>query len=237
MSNTPPASSSSQYQCIDKEEFMKLPMKRATNFILPHPSASPLLKKRKKDVTYNEALLEGQFGRKALSNVIVNNNYSQNVGAKVDGFTFQFLRNNFVLPMNKGNEMGCFICENGALTIFSPTNEDIKILNNLLRFLMKKLNVNPATHTSVDLEEDAMTLYSRPDRMSTFWNKDGKMISALPKVAFQGKVALKIMGLFFFQGKDPNAAPSVKLLHHLEQVQVLSEGNGEDDLLKSCMFK
>jgi hypothetical protein len=236
MSNTPPASSQDQW--VDKEEeFMKLPMKRTTNFTLPHPSDSPLLKKRKKDLACNEGLLEGQFGRKALCHVIVNNNYSQNVGAKVDGFTFQFLRNNFVLPMNKGNEMGCFICENGALTIFSPTNEDIKILNNLLRFLMKKLNVNSETHTIVELEQDAMTLYSRPDRMSTFWNKDGKMISALPKLAFQGKVALKIMGLFFFQGKDPNAAPSVKLLHHLEQVQVLSEGNGEDDLLKSCMFK
>jgi hypothetical protein len=102
---------------------------------------------------------------------------------------------------------------------------------------MKKLNVKISTHIAVDLDMDTMVLYSRPDRATTFWNKDCKMISALPKMGFKAKIALKIMGIFFIQDKDPNAAYRVKLHYHLDQVKVVLEGNDEDELLKSCMFK
>ena len=223
----------------DTQELTKLPIKRTDEndiFKLPHPSAAPFMKRRKQhEKKYDEELLLKKFGFTALKNIIVNDNYIRSGSSRMSGFTWQFLKKNFVLPLNNAQPLGCFVTNNGSLAIFSPPLEDIQALNNLLPFIMEKLNVNASAHVKVEFDTDK-PLFIRDDSLSLFWNKDGQKISLLPRVAFQGKVALKVMGLMYYEGVDGSGCTRVKLSVHLEQVKVMDEGNHEDELMKDCMF-
>ena len=197
------------------------------------PSALMKRRKIKEAKPYDEALLLKNFGTPALVNVIINESYVRKESSRMHGFTFQFLRKNFILPLNHTEPLGCFLTQNDALAIFTPPLEDLKILKNLLPFLMEKFNVNASVHRKIDFDDDK-PLFIRGDCLSTFWNKDGQKILNLPVMSFQGKVALKIMGLMYYEADD--GSPCVKLQVHLEQVKVMEEGNGEVDLIKDCMF-
>jgi hypothetical protein len=192
-------------------------------------------RKMKEAKQYDEHMLQNKFGASALVNVIVNDNYTRAGSSRMYGFTFQYLKKNFILPLNNGEPLGCFVTNNGALAIFSPPSEDIKVLNNLTSFLMDKFNVNVSVHTKVEIQNDR-PLFIRSDCLTTYWNKTGQKITALPITAFQGKVALKIMGLMYYEATDGSGATKVKLSVHMEQVKVMEEGNGDDNLTKDCMF-
>jgi hypothetical protein len=227
----------------EDQEMVALPTKRLDNdsvFKLPHPSATPMMQRRlklkTKKVLYDEDLLLKKFGTAALANVIVNDNYTYSKGAsRMNGFTWQYLKKNFILPLNNSEQLGCFLTNNGALAIFSPPLEDIKTLNSLLSFLLEKLKVNHDAHTKVEFDVDK-PLFIRGDCMTSYWNKEGNKMISLPSKAFQGKVALKVMGLMYYESCNGSGFPNVKLSIHLDQVKVLDEGIGNDELIKDCIF-
>ena len=88
----------------DTQELTKLPIKRTDEndiFKLPHPSAAPFMKRRKQhEKKYDEELLLKKFGSTALKNIIVNDNYIRSGSSRMSGFTWQFLKKDFVLPLN-----------------------------------------------------------------------------------------------------------------------------------------
>jgi hypothetical protein len=239
--------SSSQQLCAEDDK-IKLPLKRTIKFTLSHPSNSSLLKKRrkeestgkkeeeesigKKEPTYNESMLEEHFGKDNVTNIKFKN-------TDVNGFSVKYVFKNFILKLNNGNEMDCYMSVNGALAIFKPLLDDIKTINNVLRFFIEKLGVNTSAHTVVEMDENSSALFSRPDRLTTYWNKEGQRIDGLPKTCFRGKVALKIMGAMWYQIDGNEEKPRIKVFQHLEQVQVIKSGCQEDngeERSNTCIF-
>jgi len=210
-------------------EAVKLPLKRRSECHLPYHVTPTLAKKQAND----ETLLEEKFGHVTLSSASIGN-VSGKMPGKMDGYSFYYLRKNIRFVMKDGEELNCHVTSNGALAIYSPPRNDMELLNKLLHFLMKKFNIG--AHTTVELDLDAEVFYCRPDRLSTFWDKDAKSLEALPRLFFRGKIAVKIMGIFLFQEPNVNVAPKAKLLIHLEQVKVMEAGNGEDDVPKTCFL-
>ena len=207
-------------------------------------AVAKMKKKAKLSFPYNMLTLLNAFGKRHLDNVQVNYNYTKKGGLHLPQFTFQYLKNNFILKLNFNGNLthSCFLTSNGALAIFNPCNVDIDILNNLLAFLMTKLNVNSSTHVGMELEKGE-TMFLRADRLTTCWDKDGKLLTSLPKNAFQAKIAVKVMGVMFRDCSENDTASTTTttatkcmMLTHLEQVQVVEVDRPDDGAIAKCLF-
>lgn len=230
---------SAESQCLTDTEdedgllTQATPPKRKAVFKVP---ATPMKKKVSRQLPYEMSILLEKFPKQLLDNTIVNHNYTRRAGIEFPEFTFQYLRNNFVLKLNNGEPLSCFLCVNGALTIYGFNNNDVVIFNNLLRFIMKKFNVNFDTHVQVELRMNE-TQFIRSDRLTTYWDKDFQKIRCLPLTAFEGRVAVKVLGLQYRESQDPsNTKQTVRLMMHLEQVQVISPGDGRMENGEACLW-
>lgn len=213
------------------------PIKRKASAAFKVP-ATPMKKvNRQQHHPYDESMLLDKFSKQELDNAIVNHNYTRRAGIELPEYTFQYLRNNFVLKLNNGEPLTCFLCVNGALTIYGFNNQDVDLLNNLLRFIMKKFKVNFDTHVQVELRKDE-TQFIRADRLTTYWDVDCKKIRCLPLTAFQGKVAIKVIGLQYRESQDTSTTKqTVRLMMHLEQVQVISPHDGKVENGEACIWE
>ena len=117
--------------------------------------------------------------------------------------------------------------------------KNLAVLNNILKFLLDKIDADPATNTIKTLHF-MDTHYARSDRLTTYWNHDGTQIDKLPTGNFEANVALKIFGIQLHKTKEINndAHPSqmteVKLLFHLDQARILNNNNNNGQV--ECMF-
>jgi hypothetical protein len=199
----------------------------------------PSLKRQKKG-TYDDQLLQSTFGNRAMNNVVVNNNYKSD---PLHENYFKFLRQNFVMKLNLGSVVSCFRSMNSAVALFNVRVEDVDVLNNLLLFLVEKLGIDKAKNIMKPLEKNE-TLFFKTDRFTAYFNHNNEKIQTLPKVAFEGNVAIKVMGLHFYKNKlqatvneeeEEEEEYIVKLLIHLEQVRVLDDERTMEEK-NECMF-
>jgi hypothetical protein len=221
----------------DNDELLSqtTPLKRKPTFKVP---ATPM-KKKIAPLPYDKTKLLTKFEQVLLDNTAVNHNYTRRAGLEIPEYTFQYLRNNFVLKLNNGEPISCFLCINGALTIYDFNDDDVDILNHLLHFIMKKFSVNVDANAYVEMRKGE-TQFIRADRLTTYWDKDGLPIRCLPVTAFQAKVAVKVIGLQYRESHDPlMTKQTVRLLLHLEQVQVISPGDGRIGIENGqvCLFQ
>jgi hypothetical protein len=206
---------------------------------LPLPLATTptvVLKRKRPAFEYDEELLKKTFGEYQMNNVTINHNYIRRNGVELAEYTFQYLRKNFVLKLNDGGSISCFVSRNGAIALFNVRKSDYVVFNNLLKFLLCKVNVDSSKNMIVPLDPEE-TCFVRTDQLTTYWNLEGGRINELPRYNFEANVALKVMGLQFrkMQAVDDEAANvyEVKLLLHIDQVRVLKK---EDELEDKCMF-
>jgi hypothetical protein len=212
------------------------PLKRKASSSAVFKIPATPMKKVSRQLPYDMSILLEKFPKQVLDNTVVNHNYTKRAGIEFPEFTFQYLRNNFVLKLNNGEPLSCFLCVNGALTIYGFNNNDVVIFNHLLRFIMKKFNVNFDTHVQVELRVNE-TQFIRSDRLTTYWDKDYQKIRCLPLTAFEGRVAVKVIGLQYRESQDPsNTKQTVRLMMHLEQVQVISPGDGRVENGEACLW-
>ena len=183
---------------------------------------------------YNVKLLEISFGSYSLKNVMVNTNYIHRSGLDLPDITFQYLKKNFVMKLNEGKEVSCFRTRNDSLALFDVRIEDVAVLNNLLHFLIEKMNVNLDKNVVEELDKNE-TLFFRSDRLTSYFDVNCKKIESLPKLSFEGNVAVKVMGLQFHKSKRDDGSQVVKLLIHLEQVRVLDDERTMEEKAE-CMF-
>ena len=183
-------------------------------------------------------ILKNKFGDEALKNVIVNNNLIRRARIDLPEYTFQYIKDNFVLKLNDGKPFDCFVSNTGALTIFNFPLDDVVVLNQLLRFLCTKLHVNMMKFQPMYIKAEDVTQFIQVDRLTTYWDKQANQIKYLPRSAFSGYVAVKVMGLCFREPADENEMPSVKLLMHIDQVMVNEIYKNIDEMLANpiCIF-
>lgn len=180
----------------------------------------PLLKRQGNVLKYNKRLLQSTFPSNMLENVTVNDTFTPR--GMAEEYTFKYLRDNLILKVNEGRaDVTCYLTTNKALALFNVRVEDVDILNNLLTYLMEKLNIDTAYHPSK--MEALETLFIRPERLTTYFDKDWERINKLPNTCFNGNVVLKVMGLQLHSPKKNGMVKTVKLLIHLEQVRVVEE--------------
>ena len=176
-------------------------------------------------------LLKARFGKDldwSVKPAAIKNNNGKKLNAGKN-FRFEYLRDNLVMKLNQGQPISCFRSSNGALALYDVSPEDVNVLNNLLHFLIHKFNVvdgdGDCTVTSSKELKVNETIFLRQDALTKFFDDKSKQISSLPKSAFTGNVAIKIMGLQFFFGNCNNGESKshcqVKLLIHLMQVRVM----------------
>jgi hypothetical protein len=228
----------SQDDDVNDEQLLSqsTPLKRKTSSVFKI-SATTMKKPNRQQCPYDETILLEKFTKELLHSTYINNIYTSHFGMELPEYTFHYLRNNFVLKLNNGEPLACFICVNGALTIYNFNNDDVVLFNNLIHFLMKKLNVNFDTHIQVELKKDE-NQFIRSDRFTTYWDKDRQKIRCLPLTMFQGRVAVKVIGLQYRESQDPDTTKQiVRLMMHLEQVQVISLGDGRMENGEACIWE
>lgn len=205
----------------------------------PPPTTTSDAKRRKRGpFVFDRDILHAAFSPQALADVIVQSNTIRRVGKDMAEYTFQYLKKNFILKLNAAGPVSCFTTSNGALALFDVRHEDYDAINNLHKFLLCRLNLDPAKTIVKSLDPNE-TLFLRDDAMTTFWNRDGKRISQLPACCIECNVAVKIMGVQLCKktsevqdGSSQSDIYEVKPLVHLEQVRVLSNRTEE----AFCMF-
>ena len=193
------------------------------------------LKKKEQIQPYDEALLARTFGAYALNNIVLDEKEPQQTGAIKDlkNFRFRFLKNNFIIKVNGGEEVECFQSSNGAIALFNVNDDTVNLLNQLLSYLLHKFPADP--RFAITEVEKGATLFIRPDRLSSFFNMDGSRLELLPQTGFRGNVALKVIGLQFYNGNE--GAKTVKLLIHVSQIRVTGRGcGGGREGEEPCMF-
>ena len=141
---------------------------------------APTIQKKKKSTAYNYDLLVNAFGQTAMNDSTIKYNQITRRAVEMGEYTFQYLKSNFRLLCNKQQPLSCFPTCNGSLAMFSFAHCDVEILNNLLQFLIAKLNVDTKTNTILPIEYMDATHFARIDRLTTFWDTNGKRIYQLP---------------------------------------------------------
>jgi hypothetical protein len=185
----------------DKEQSVKTGPRTAavTQLAQPPMMAAAVSMNEQK---YDRGLLVQVFGEPRLLNVTINEKYDRNRGLHniVPNYWFQYLKTNLIFPLNQGNEVDCYQSVNGALAIFNFTQHDEAVVNNSALFLMEKARVNRQSYLFKEWNHhDTSTKFIRSDKLTSFWDKEAKLISTLPQIAFKAKIALKIMGLMFLR--------------------------------------
>jgi hypothetical protein len=204
-------------------------------------SIQPLKKRFRAAFTYDEKVLEKYFGKNSLNAVELNHSYIRRSDVDVTEYTFQYLRRNIIFKINGGaSPVCCMLTRHGALAMFDIPKEDIDAFNNILRFLLYKDNADPTKHSVTPLRP-LTTLYLHGDRLTTYYNDDGKEIGVLPNCNFEANIAVKIMGIQLRKiqssinnnidgdGDADDGVREVKLILHLDQVRMVN-----DD--KQCLF-
>ena len=216
-----------------KEEFQFPSIKRGDFDVAKHLSINKPLR-----LPVDMKILKTKFDEDQLKNITVNNNLIRRAGKDLPEYTFQYFKNNIILKLNDGKPFDCFVSNTGALTIFNFPLDDVVVLNQLLRFLCGKLHVNMMKFQPMYIKAEDSTQFIQVDRLSTYWDKQGKQIKYLPRNAFSAYAAVKIMGVCFREPVDENDKPSVKLLIHIEQVMVNEIYKNIDAMLANptCLF-
>ena len=144
------------------------------------------------------------------------------------------LERNLHLTFNKGHKMHCQQTRNGGLTIFNLSSQDVKVLNNLLIFLLYKFKVDSNTHFP-NLLPMTEIIYITIDHFSKFLDASNEHVLRLPFVCFNAKVSVKIMGVQFKWNENVQQYEA-KLIIHLDEL-VLDET--EEELKyknRNCIF-
>ena len=130
--------------------------------------------------------------------------------------------------IKNGQELSCFHTNANTLAIFDIPITDIKAINAFCRHLLRKMKLKPENNLALEFDINE-TLFFRPDTQTTYWNKEGKRRSFLPRNPFHAKVSIKIRGLELRSLKKMNSANNMlpsyvaKLLIVLDQVCVTNE--------------
>ena len=195
-------------------------------FVAPMKRTSSSTSKQQQDVKKvkleNDSLLMDKFGIKALQSVTINENFK--AGNRAADIELKFLRNNFYLKANNGEEMDLFVCSNGALALFELLPEDIEVINRLTTFIIGKLKGDKEYHVS-PVKGGSSAYFFHPDRVTKYFNKDGQSIPSLPSYAFIGKVRLRILGVTIYKKEEKLM---VKPIIHLDQVKVERANKSSD---------
>ena len=180
----------------------------------------------KKSKVEPDALLLQTFDKKTLQSVLTNDNYKPTVvKSRIADLEVKFLRNNFYLKLNNGQDMECFVCSNGALTIFGFHSNDIEVINRLSTFLVARLEGDKEYHVTL-MQDGNNAYFFQPDRLTSYFNKDGQSIPALPPYAFTGRVRLRIIGLTLYKKDGKMCA---KPIIHLDQVKVVHTASSDEE--------
>ena len=204
----------------------------------------PLKKRARLSFAYDKNILMNTFG--PLDGVAMNNNYIRREGVDLSEYTFRYLKKNIMFKINDGSILSCFMSRNGALAMFDVPHKDIEALNNLLKFLLDKINMD-SSKVTLSLLSNMDTIYVRADRLSNYFLRNGRRIQELPNCNFEANVALKIMGIQFYRRVHPlekeattttEERSEVKLLMHLDQVRIANTCNGKENETCEpiCMF-
>ena len=176
-------------------------------------------------------LLNEKFGLHEMENLGFNERYKSK-GSNLPHFTLKYLRENLYFKLNNSMPLDCYLTSNGSLAVFNIPDNDIDVLNRLLRFLCKKVNFDSTKHQIVEMDKN-VTHFVRVDRLSSFWNSEGKTIANLPTHSFTARINLKVIGLVV----QKNGVNTVKLLYHIDQVKVEKELNNMADAHVECVFE
>ena len=191
----------------------------------------PLKKRMRLSFGYEAKVLHDAFGKEFLDSIVINPNCIQRFDFDIGDYKFQYLKKNIIFKVNGGGSVNCYVTRNGSLAMFDVRREDLVVLNNILKFLLNKIDADPA-HNNLKLLNYMEPQYARPDRFTTYWNHDGTRLNKLPVHNFDANVALKIFGIQYRQTKELDECvggvgvdneSQVKLLFHLQQVRVINE--------------
>ena len=155
-------------------------------------------------------------------------------GRNIPDLTLKYFRDNIHLKLFEGKPLDCYLTSNGSLAIFNFDPADVDILNELLCFLLKKFEINPIAFKPNEIEKKA-TQFIRVDRLSSFWDKECKLIGNLPSHAFVGKVNIKVIGLIL-QKPSAGGFSTSRLMIHVDQVKVEKELNSVASGAVQCVF-
>ena len=156
----------------------------------------PLKKRARLSFGYEAKVLHDAFGKEYLDSIAINPNCIQRFDFDIGDYKFQYLKKNITFKLNGGGSVSCYVTRNGSLAMFDVRREDLMVLNNILKFLLNKIDADPANN-NIKLLNFAEPQYARPDRFTTYWNYDGTRLNRLPVYQFEGNVALKIFGIQF----------------------------------------
>ena len=164
------------------------------------------------------SLLLNKFGDKSLQMVAFNDNYKPPDSSNLV-MELKYLRSHFFIKLNNGQDLECYICSSGALSIFNIPAEDIDAINQLTTLLVGKFKGNKQ-YVATPLNNNGSTMnayFFSSDKNTIYFNKDGECIRSLPPFAFSGKVLLKVVGVSITKrGETLHVRPMVRL----DQVKV-----------------
>ena len=181
----------------------------------PPPPTKPAVRDMK--------LLYSSFGKKNIDAIVaVDQGKTINKSHSSYQVTNQILTQSLECVLNEDRQVECWQSNNGWINVTNFTYKDTDIMNELLYFLINKLNVKPM-YKPVPMEkgnDGLMSKYFPIHTKSQFFNKDGHIITYLPMSCFRAKVQMKVMGLQYVSSGDYNA---VRLIAYIGSVKVLSE--------------
>jgi hypothetical protein len=203
------------YATVNKESALPPPAKRDR----PRKNVPVLL------LPYDVELLSSRFDKFGRNKFAFCN---KNVF--LPDITYKYFHENLCLKLNASTPLDCFFTCNGSLTIFNFSNDDVDLLNQLLRYLVKSLGINK--YEAEEVEKD-VTQYLHVDCLSSYWDSTCQRLNSLPSSAFTSKIMIKIMGLVLYKKRQSDVM-MVKLLYYVDQVKVIRVLNSTTNV--KCAF-
>ncbi len=137
------------------------------------------------------------------------------------GMSFYYLRKNVYNTIEGNQKCFNFATEDrNCLVIFNMKH--VRVLNDILYDIVCRNGVLG----EVQYRDKDEPQFFKIEVRTALFNKEKKQIKNLPAPAFDGRIALNIVGFYV----DSNE--TVKLLTHVHQIQVLEQ----DEVIDICMF-